>query len=249
MFFSDDDFEYPEHISQSNHEHLLNLASPFFLYILEFLLPLSLAACALWGVIFLGKKLVKEKEFSPEVLLGLWAFSALVFKFLFDCLLHLPPHFHYFTVGIPPFAILLFLGMAAWKEKYKHLFLQLFIALFLLLTGSSFFLIHTWEGTKSIVYGPTIGNQYKVAEVFSREMKADKVASLENFVGNYKGFPHAFQALVQLANRRYEYIRKDPRREKKKYILHYLSENNPGGRFTISRIENGMIRDLLADEK
>ena len=220
-----------------------------FLNILEILLPIFLAAGALWGVFVLWKKLWKEKAFSPEVLLGVWAFSALVFKFLFDCILHLPPYFHYFTVGVPPFAILLFLGMAAWKEKYKHLFLQIFTALFLLLTGSSFFLIHTWEGTKSFVYGPTIRNQCKAVEVLVREMKADKVASLENFIGNYRGFPHSLQVLILLANHRYEYILKDPRREKRKYILHYVSEKSPSGRLTISRIENGMIRDLLADEK
>lgn len=214
----------------------------------EVILPIFLALTALMGVIFLFQKYFRKKDASPAILLGVWAFFALLFKFIFDSFLRLPPHFHYFTVGVPPLAILLFTGISSWQGKRKIIFLQGFTALFLLLTGSLFFLIHTQEGTKSYVYGSTIGNQYKVAECFTRKVKEEKVKTLENFVGNYKGFPHAFQILADLANRSYVPSGKKNKAVKRKYIIHYVSPDPANGTITLSRVENGGLKDLFTEE-
>lgn len=216
--------------------------------LLEILLPLLLALLLLWGVISLFQRYFRKKENSPILLLGIWAFSALLFKFVFDFLLHLPPHSHYFTVGIPPLAILLFIGLSSWQEKWKLLFLQGTLALFLLLTGSIFFLIHTQEGTKSYVYGSTLSNQYNVARTLVGEDKTGKIRKLEIFVGNYKGFPHALKTLSVLADRNRLSIPSAAASEKKDYVLHYISQDPANGSITLSSVEKEGLKDLLKEE-
>ena len=190
-----------------------------------------LTFCLLIGVINIGKKALK-KDYSIETLFGGFCICVLLAKIVMEYALKLKVYPHYQMPYVPVAGFLVLMGAKyIWKNGRGFMIITVSNCVLLLMTFSLFLTIYFHDGTKSFVYGPTLGNQFEMVRKVEKMIRFGVIQSFRHGVGNYRAFPQALETLFLLNAHIYKAVEKElpPKDVKYNVILRYVSTDPASG--------------------
>lgn len=208
--------------------------------------------CLLAGSIVIVKKVLK-KDFSAETLFGGFCICILLAKIIMEYALKLKVYPHYQMPYIPVAGFLVLTGAKyIWKNGRGFMVVTAGNCVLLLMTFSLFLTIYFHDGTKSFVYGPTLGNQYENVQIVNRMKSLGVLNNFRHSVGNYRAFPQALECLFLLHDHSYKPEEKflPPSGVKYDVILRYISPAPVSGLLGVDvRQVSGPEYDFFANRK
>ncbi|MBO4303299.1 MAG: hypothetical protein J6A21_01800 [Lentisphaeria bacterium] len=155
------------------------------------------------GIFFLLRRIAK-REYSPSVMLEAYALLAILLKILMDRMLNLPALFHYQTAVVPAAGVLVLAGANFLLKDRAAKLIRGASCVMLALTVCFFLSVYLHDGSKTFIYGPTLGNQLEVVKKVNHLRRLGVLRESMHSVGNFKAFPKALSCLFFLDDHAYK---------------------------------------------
>ena len=198
-------------------------------FIAGLVLMVILTVLLLAGIIITIKKILK-KEITAEVMLGSFCFCILIAKIIMDNALQLKNYPHYQMPFAPVAGLLVLLGAKYILRNGRGLMaIKASSCAMVILTVFFFLTIYFHDGTKSFVYGPTLGNQFEMVKNVEKMIRLKVINKFQHGVGNYRAFPRALEVLFALHAHTYKPAESVPPGLKYNVILRYVSPEPGSG--------------------
>ena len=196
------------------------------------LLLMVILSILLFGGIFFTVKKIWKKEFTEEVMLGSFCICILIGKIIMEFLLQLKIFPHYQMPVVPVAGVLVLLGAKYILKNGRGLtVVKASSCVMVILTISIFLTIYFHDGTKSFVYGPTLGNQFEMVRKVEKMIRLKVIHKFQHGIKSYREFPQALEVLFALYAHNYKPEEKNlpPAGVKYNMILHYVSPDPASG--------------------